>query len=62
MQPCCGFVGQREEDAEVSSWRLLTIVNKFAELQTLRVTSPALTLLLMVRTLALTPVLNSICA
>jgi len=44
---CLGS-GFREEDAEVSAWRLLTIVNKFAELQTYRVTCPAFTLLMMV--------------
>uniref|UniRef100_A0A7S3QKR7 Meckelin n=1 Tax=Dunaliella tertiolecta TaxID=3047 RepID=A0A7S3QKR7_DUNTE len=40
--------GFREEDAEVSAWRLLFIANKFADLQTVRVTCPAFTLLMMV--------------
>ncbi|KAF5827901.1 Meckelin [Dunaliella salina] len=40
--------GRGEEDADVSAWRLLLIANKFADLQTVRVTCPAFTLLMMV--------------
>lgn len=40
--------GTRIENAEVSSWRLLFIVNRFAELQTVRITSPEFTLFMMV--------------
>ncbi|GIL75629.1 hypothetical protein Vretimale_15152 [Volvox reticuliferus] len=40
--------GTREEPAPVSCWRMLMVANEFNELQTVRVTYPAFTLLMMV--------------
>ncbi|KAG2452271.1 hypothetical protein HYH02_003295 [Chlamydomonas schloesseri] len=38
--------GSREENAPISCWRMLMVANEFNELQTVRITSPAFTLLL----------------
>ncbi|PNW74089.1 hypothetical protein CHLRE_13g584901v5 [Chlamydomonas reinhardtii] len=38
--------GSREENSPVSCWRMLMVANEFNELQTVRITSPAFTLLM----------------
>ncbi|KXZ47359.1 hypothetical protein GPECTOR_36g81 [Gonium pectorale] len=40
--------GTHQDDAPVSAWRMLMVANEFNELQTVRVTSPGFTMLMMV--------------
>ncbi|GFR52700.1 hypothetical protein Agub_g15327 [Astrephomene gubernaculifera] len=51
--------GTREEPAPVSCWRMLMVANEFNELQTIRITTPAFTLLMMVMILEGANVISS---